>query len=160
MAFCALNTFQHLGSTEAQLATLKATRRVVVSGGLLLLDLMVPDAQYLASLDGRLTHEFSASMPDAKRLDKWVARTHDPVTQTIDTLVLFDTTNDTTGALSRTVDRYQMRYVHRFELEHLLARAGWRLISLYGSYDLSPFGSDAERMIALATWGSACAEEG
>jgi len=158
MAFSAINTFLHLSDAENQVRTLNGLRRVVVQGGLLLLDLMVPEPQYLAGLDGRLVHEMSATLPDGHRLDKWAVRTHDLATQTIDTNVFFDTTDAVTGAVSRVSDRYLTRYIHQFELEHLLERTGWRLISLYGSYDLSPFTSDSERMIALATWGRMDAE--
>lgn len=153
MAFSAINTFLHLSDSSAQLRALNGLRRVVVQGGLLLLDLMVPEPHYLAGLDGRIVHELSATLPGGDRLDKWAVRTHDLATQTIDTTVFFDTTSSATGVVSRVSDRYLTRYIHIFELEHLLELAGWRLISLYGSYDLSPFSSDSERMIALATWG-------
>jgi SAM-dependent methyltransferase len=153
MAFSAINTFLHLPNAEAQMQTLERLRTVVVEGGLLLLDLMVPDPHYLAGLDGRLIPELSRTLPDGRRVDKWVSRTHDLATQTIDTTVYFDTVDPMTGAVTRIVDAYATRYIHRFELEHLLARTGWRLISLYGSYELDPFQADSERMIALATWG-------
>ncbi len=158
MAFSAINTFLHLQDVESQLRTLNGLRRVVVQGGLLLLDLMVPDPYYLSGLDGRVVHELSATLPDGHRLDKWAVRTHDLATQTIDTTVFFDTTDAATGVVSRVSERYLTRNIHHFELEHLLERAGWRLISLYGSYDLSPYTSDSERMIALATWGRMDAE--
>jgi SAM-dependent methyltransferase len=154
MAFSAINTFLHLPDATTQLRALEGLRRVVVQGGLLLLDLMTPDPHYLVGLDGRIVHELSATLANGDRLDKWAARTHDLASQTIDTTVFFDTANATTGVVSRVSDHYLTRYIHVFELEHLLERAGWRLISLYGSYDLSPFSSESERMIALATWGS------
>lgn len=152
LAFSAINTFLHLPDAETQLATLAAIRSVVVDGGLLLLDLMAPDPHYLAGLDSRVVLEFSGTLPDGRRLDKWAARTHDLASQTIQTTVLFDTTDPVSGALARITDRYATRYIHRWELEHLLARAGWEMIALYGSYDLEPYRSDSERMIALATW--------
>lgn len=158
MAFSAINTFLHLPDSAAQLAALNGLRKVVVQGGLLLLDLMTPEPHYLASLDARVVHELVATLPDGHRLDKWAVRSHDLATQTIDTTVFFDTTNALTGVVTRVSDRYLTRYIHRFELEHVLERAGWRLISVYGSYDLSPYSSESERMIALATWGSMDAE--
>jgi SAM-dependent methyltransferase len=152
MAFSAINTFLHLEDTASQLRTLKAIRQVVVPGGLLLLDIMVPEPGYLADLDGRVIHEFSAIVEDSRRVDKWVSRTHDLATQTIDTSVFFDITNTESQVIERIVDRYRTRYIHRFELEHLLKLAGWDLVSLYGSYELEPFHSGAERMISLASW--------
>lgn len=157
MAFSAINTFLHMSSSDDQLAALKSVRSVLAEGGLLLLDVMTPDAAYLSSLDGRVSPEFSTQLPDGSRLDKWVSRTHDHATQTIDTTIYFDVSRGPGGLMERIVDRYLTRYIHRFELEHLLERAGFTLLSLYGSYDLEPFNSGSERMIALATWGSASA---
>jgi len=34
-----------------------------------------------------------------------------------------------------------MRYFFRFEAEHLLARAGFRVEHVYADYDKSPYGS-------------------
>lgn len=39
------------------------------------------------------------------------------------------------------VHRFQMRHFFRFELEHLLARSGFRLEAVYADYDGSPYGS-------------------
>jgi hypothetical protein len=34
-----------------------------------------------------------------------------------------------------------MRYLFRFEVEHLLARCGFAVEALYGDYDKCPYGS-------------------
>lgn len=150
MAFSAINTLLHLPDVESQLMTLNGLRSVVVSGGVLLLDLFAPHPEYLVTLDGRLSHEFKTLLPDGTRIDKWAARTHDLASQTVDTTVFFDATTET-GQVTRFVERYSTRYIHVFELEHLLARAGWEIVSIYGGYDLEPFDSESERMIVLAT---------
>jgi hypothetical protein len=83
-------------------------------------------------------------------LDKWVARTHDLAAQLIQTTVYFEVTTPE-GSVRRLIDHYSTRYVHLYELEHLLSRTGWDLVSLFGNYDLEPFGSDSDRILALAT---------
>jgi hypothetical protein len=40
--------------------------------------------------------------------------------------------------------------VYRFELEHLLARCGFRIDALYGGYDLAPFVEESVGMIVVA----------
>lgn len=146
----AINTFLHLPDVRSQIDTLESVRRVTTSGGIMLLDLFVPDPNYISKLDGQLTLEFQHRFDNGDRLDKLVARTHDLATQLIETTVYFDVTSPN-GAVRRLVDHYSTRYVHLYELEHLLSRTGWDLVSLFGNYDLDPFSSDSDRILALAT---------
>lgn len=153
LVFCAVNTFLHLPDVESQMLALNSVRQQTAHGGILLLDLLVPDPQYLASLDGRMEREFEITLDDDSRLDKWVVRTHDLANQAIDTTVYYDVTF-ADGELKRSVASYTTRYIHHVELEHLLARTGWEIVSLFGGYDLEPFESNSERIIVLATPGS------
>lgn len=148
-ALSAINTFLHLPDVQSQLYALESIREVVQPGGILLLDVFLPDPAYLLSLDGRVQHDFQSLLPSGDRLDKWSSRTHDIAAQIIETTVFFDITTPD-GELTRLIDSYTTRYIHVYELEHLLHRTGWELVSLYGGYDLEPFDSDAERIIALA----------
>ena len=45
------------------------------------------------------------------------------------------------GRDERLVHSTQMRYLFRFEAEHLLARNGFQVEALYADYDRSPYGS-------------------
>ena len=148
--FCAVNTFLHLPDLESQLMALEAVRGVVMSEGALLLDVFVPDPLYLTSIDGRLEREFDTLLDDGSRLDKLVTRNHDLASQTIHSTVFYDVTTPD-GGLNRSVAEYSTRYIHHFEMEHLLQRAGWEIVSIYGGYDLHPFDSESERLIVLAT---------
>ncbi len=146
----AINTFLHLIDVRSQIDTLESVRRITAPGGVMLLDLFVPDPGLISKLDGRLSLEFQHVFDSGERLDKWVARTHDLASQLIQTTVYFDVTSPN-GSVRRLVDHYSTRYVHLYELEHLLSRTGWDLVSLFGSYELEPFTSDSERILALAT---------
>lgn len=150
LIFAAINTFLHLPDSEAQLACLAAAKSLIAPGGFLLLDLLVPTPDFLLSLDGRLLLEFSTPMGTSPRLDKFVTRGHDLASQTIISTVYYDLTAPD-GTLRRQVNSYLTRYVHRFEAEHLLDRAGWNLVSTFGDYELGAFDSESERMILLAT---------
>ena len=48
------------------------------------------------------------------------------------------------------VERYRMRWYHRYELEHLLARAGFEVVAAYGDFDRKPFDRDAREMVFVA----------
>jgi hypothetical protein len=43
-----------------------------------------------------------------------------------------------------------MRWLWRFEAEHLLARAGFVLEHVYGDYELGPLSNESEQMILVA----------
>ena len=52
--------------------------------------------------------------------------------------------------MRRYVLTFTMRWVYRFELEYLLAQAGFEIAGLFGSYELDVYTSDGERLIAVA----------
>jgi SAM-dependent methyltransferase len=149
---CAVNTFLHLPDMESQLMTLDSVRRITSPEGALLLDVFVPDPQYLTTIDGRIEREFDTLLDDGSRLDKWVTRNLDLASQMIHTTVYYDVTTPN-GNVSRSFGEYSTRYIHHFEMEHLLERSGWEIVSVYGGYDLHPFDSESERLIVLATPG-------
>ena len=45
------------------------------------------------------------------------------------------------GRTERLVHSFTMRYLFRYEAEHLLVRAGFDIVTVYSGYDRSPFGS-------------------
>jgi hypothetical protein len=51
----------------------------------------------------------------------------------------------------RRLAAFELRYVHRYEMELLLKQAGLKLEGAYGSYDLEPYESDSPRMISVAS---------
>jgi hypothetical protein len=50
---------------------------------------------------------------------------------------------------SDTVD-IRMRWLHRFELEHLLARAGFEDVRIYGGFDRRPYDHDSGEQVVIA----------
>ena len=45
------------------------------------------------------------------------------------------------GRQERLVHRFHMRYLFRFEAEHLLARSGFEVENVYSDYDKSSYGA-------------------
>jgi len=45
------------------------------------------------------------------------------------------------GRTQRLVHAFPMRYLFRFEAEHLLARCGFKIEDIYADFDKSPYGS-------------------
>jgi hypothetical protein len=47
-------------------------------------------------------------------------------------------------------ERFRMRWYHRFELEHLLARDGFEIAALYGGFDRRPYDRASEDALIVA----------
>lgn len=152
MAFVAVNSFMHLAAVRDQIATLALARQALTRHGLLILDLFNPDPQRILSEDNRLVLDREYDL-DGRHVQKFVAIDSDLANQTSFVTYLYDET-DSAGQFTRRTMRFTMRWFYRYELEHLLARSGFMLRSLYGSYDLEAYESGSSRLIAIATPGS------
>lgn len=148
MAFVAVNSFMHLEEVRDQLAALANARRALGRRGLLVLDLFNPDPAEIAREDNRLVLDREYEL-DGRQVQKFIAIDSDAASQISRVTYLYDETG-ADGALTRRTMRFSMRWFYRYELEHLLARAGFTLRNLYGSYDLDDYGPGSPRLIAVA----------
>jgi SAM-dependent methyltransferase len=135
--------FQHLTTVEDQIACLKTIRRHLTPDGRLVLDLFNPSLPYLA--DPTRLDEFGdepeITMPDGRRVLRRARITgRDYFDQVQDTELIYYVTHPD-GKQERLVHSFPMRYLFRFEAEHLLARCGFEVEALYADYDRSPYGS-------------------
>ncbi len=149
LAFVAVNSFMHLAGIPDQLAALAVARRALRRKGSLIIDLYNPDPNRLLSEDNRLALEHTFEI-DGRQVQKLVAVDSDPASQQSYVTYLYDET-DAEGRLSRQQVQFTMRWLYRYELEHLLARAGFALHQLYGSYDLEAYAASSPRLIAVAS---------
>ena len=134
--------FQHLVTTEEQLACLATIRRHLGLGGRLILDLFNPSLEALTRPVGELSApdaEFTS--PDGRQVTRRYRITaRDLAAQVNHVEMLYEITYPD-GREERLVHAFSMRWLYRFEAEHLLARAGYRVEQVYSGYDRSPFGS-------------------
>jgi hypothetical protein len=73
----------------------------------------------------------------------------DPGTQILRVRMRYQRERDGRALGSQEVE-FQMRWFHRFELEHLLARAGFREIAIHGDFARGPFAADSPEIVAIA----------
>lgn len=135
--------FQHLTTVEDQLACLRTIHRHLIPAGRLVLDLFNPSIPYL--VDPGRSEEFgdepAFAMPDGRRILRRARITgRDYFHQMQDTELIYYVTHPD-GRHERLVHSFPMRYLFRFEAEHLLARCGFEVEALYADYDRSPYGS-------------------
>jgi SAM-dependent methyltransferase len=135
--------FQHLMTVGDQLSCLASIRRHLVDDGVLILDVFNPSLDALVNrpVGVEFGDEPEFSMSDGRRIvrrHKMLA--HDRFNQTNDfEFVYYVTYPD--GREERFVQSFRLRYLFRFEMEHLLARAGFEVEHVYAGFDKSAYGS-------------------
>ena len=144
-----LNGLMHLSTMAAQRAALASVRRALDPRGMLVIDVLNPTPEMLATLDGRVQHEGSWRESDGTVIDRFSARTHESAEQRIDTELWYDLT-DPKGHIRRVRSGFPMRYLVASELGLLLEISGFVEWKRYGSYDLDPFDDTSDRLIVTA----------
>jgi len=149
MALCALNTFAYLASTGDQSAMLRGVKPLLVSHGLLLLDLTPPWPHLLPPSGGEIVSQGTYPDSDGAAVHKLMTGQAEPSTQLHHVTLIYDH-EAADGTLRRVSQQLDLRSTGRFEMELLLKLSGYTMENLYGSYDLDDFGDESERMIFVA----------
>jgi len=144
--------FQHLISVHEQMACLRCANHHLEASGKLILDVFHLDFRRMC--DPKYTSETEdfadVELPDGRK----VRRTHRMVAyhraeQYNDIEMIYYLTHPD-GRTERLVQAFPFRYLFRYEVEHLLARCGFRVAELFGNFDRSPFTDDSPQMIFVA----------
>lgn len=135
--------FQHLIRVGDQLSCLRSIHRHLADGGHLVLDLFNPWLEALVdkNLGKEAGEEPEFLTPDGRRVvRRHMIRSRDYSNQVIQAQLIYYVTYPD-GRNERLVHEFAMRYAFRFEAEHLLARSGFEVESVYADYDKTPYGS-------------------
>ena len=157
---CPFAGFQQLLTVDQQLACLERCRVHLLPRGRLVLDLPNPDpapAEY--ARDGLGNGEPVVQLvdwTDGRRIRWWMTVTgYDRALQCNECEVTYEVVSADGEKTRRMTETVSLRYTFRYELEHLLFRAGFRLAALYGDYDCSPLGDESPALIVVAESGGA-----
>lgn len=135
-------TFLHNLTTEDQLATLAACRDALEPGGRLALNVFNPDVRLIAR---RMEQDPDRWEPFAAWEGYQARNDYAPAAQVVTTSLRV---RDAAGKWRRTSIR--LRYVHRYEMQHLLERSGFEVESLFGGFAGEPFGEGSTEMVWIA----------
>jgi SAM-dependent methyltransferase len=135
--------FQHLTTVEDQFACLASIRRHLDPGGHLVLDLFNP---WLEALVNRppgeeLDEGPPFHTPDGRHVVRRFKLVSEDRFQQVNRVELIYYITHPDGREERLVHSFAMRYLFRFEAEHLLARAGFVVEHLYSGFDKGAYGS-------------------
>jgi len=147
-------SFQHLLTVEDQINCLTSIHRHLKPGGKLILDIFNPSLTHLTkdNLGEEVNLEPEFTTPEGitvRRCNKTVSR---DLFNQINQVELIYYLIHPDGREERLVHAFSMRYLFRFEAEHLLVRCGFKVEEVYADYQKNPFGSTYPgELIFLAT---------
>lgn len=149
MIISSLNSIMHLTNPGQQREMLAAAYSYLKPGGRLVIDTLNPSVAHMNHLLDTTHLEGSWRAEDGTTIDKWGHRQSGQESQVIDTLIWYDQIRED-GEYRRTRSRFDLRYVHQSELALMLELAGFLSVDWYGTYELDPWDSAADRIIAIA----------
>lgn len=140
LVICPFRAFQHLLDVPSQLATLANVRRHLAPGGTFAFDVFDPKLALLAAPppDERLEATFMLDGVPTRRYGRVRA---DQAAQILEVTFRFEPPQ--IGGSTE----MKLRWFHRYELEHLLARAGFTDLTIYGGFDRRPWRPEGETVV-------------
>ena len=140
---------QHLTTIEDQLQFLASVRRHLRPDGLLIFDVFNPLMKALASDRSSEQAEVPPqSLPDGRTMSRSVRVPRVRwVDQVSEIELIYYVTDPRSGETIRHVKAFEMRWYQHAELHHLIARAGFDVISIEGDFDGAPLEDGAPEQV-------------
>lgn len=135
--------FQHLETVDDQRATLAALRRLLRPGGHLVLDLFNPSLPLLGD-ERWLREPFvepAIDLPDGRRVVRSLRLASRDYATQVQVVEIAHEITWPDGRVERHADTTRLRYIFRYEAEHLLEREGFTVEAVYADYDGRPYGT-------------------
>jgi len=143
-------SFHHLYTVDRQLSALRGIRSRLTADGLAVFSLFRPDLEDLHANVGKMLVSYERKRPETgTRVVQRFRITCDFPAQ-MGFLDYYWDEYRGKRKIGRDHAPMRWRWFHRFEFQHLLARAGLRAVRLVGGYDGRPFDDRCEEMIFFA----------
>jgi SAM-dependent methyltransferase len=151
-------SFLHLLTVEDQIKTLASIQRHLRPGGRLVLNFFQPSiptiAAHMTSTGSALKFFREWTDPQTShRVVCWETRAYNAATQIIDETRVLDVVDHDSQVVDRQYRSLTLRWIYRFEFEHLLARTGYEVEALYGDFERAPFDEGSAEMVWIARRG-------
>ena len=142
-------SFLHMETPQEQLTCLSSVYRSLVPGGHLILNMFVPDPAFIVSQDRKRNLHSEFTDERGRHCEIWVVPEYEITTQEI-TINASVEAYEGKKLVDTTEGQLRVRMIHRFEMEHLLARSGFEIEDLYGDFDERPLTEGCVEMIWVA----------
>jgi cyclopropane fatty-acyl-phospholipid synthase-like methyltransferase len=163
MIYIPFRSFQHLLTVDSELRCLELVREHLKDDGLFVLDVFVPN---MARIAGYSAVQSSGDPQQAKKKDRWekefsrkneetestITRYHhaqaDLAQQIIEVVMKWEERDASGKLVARKEGDFKLRYIFRYELEHLLCRSGFAP-EICGTFDRKPYNYVSGETIAI-----------
>ncbi|MBI4337125.1 MAG: methyltransferase domain-containing protein [Chloroflexi bacterium] len=154
LAILPYHTFQVLLTVEEQKATLANIYQHLRPGGCLAFDLAVVTPEELAAPPSTPFHWRDIHDPQSgRRFVVWAENCFDRDSQVDYARLTIDEVDGEQRSLQRYYRDYTMRYLGRYEAQHLLELCGFEVEALYGDFSRGAFTEDSDEMVWVARRG-------
>jgi SAM-dependent methyltransferase len=137
----------HITEAKDHVRLFENMRRHVAPGGRLIFDCFHPKLSMLAAPQAE---KLAMDRVEGGRRIRRYWSTVPHVARQVNDVTLRWEIEDEQARIEHAETRFEMRWFYRFELEHLLGRAGFEVVALYGNFDRSPLTDDSPEMIFVA----------
>jgi SAM-dependent methyltransferase len=142
-------SFLLLLTVAEQKACLARIHEHLVPEGRLALNIFNPSILYIADWLRDKGERWLRSVPEPGR-EMWVNRRYSPASQRLDETRAEVQLSDEGAVIQRVERDLRLRWVYRYEMEHLLALSGFEVEALFGWFDGSPFTEESDEMVWIA----------
>ena len=153
LALVAVKSFAYLTETEDQLRCLRSIYEHLRPGGRFAIDLLHPYPDWIGARDKSMRDDLLQRVPDRgftlSRVESVVSTDLSRQVRVIRSI--YEVIDDNGAVINKRFVEWPFRWIHRFEAEHLLQRAGFEVEAVYGGYKREPFTSDSAVMLFVAT---------
>lgn len=144
LIYVPFRAFLHLMTARDQVDALENIHRHLLPGGRLALNFFDPDLGLIAGSDAAVggvlkrTGDEFVDPRSGNLLIEWATVHYHQVRQEIEQYFIYEELDRRGRVVNRFYRALRMRYIFRYEFEHLLARCGFTVEALYGSWDRGP----------------------
>jgi SAM-dependent methyltransferase len=142
-------SFLLLLTVEQQKSCLACIRDHLVENGRLALNIFNPSIPHIADWLGAKRGMWQRSQDELRR-ELWFSRNYQPAAQQLDEVRAEVKLDDAGAIISRVERNLRLRWVYRYEMEHLLALSGFEVEALYGWFDCQEFSDESQDMVWVA----------
>jgi SAM-dependent methyltransferase len=144
----AFRAFQHLVSVDDQLRCLARVREHLAPGGCFAFDVFAPRLQRLALEEEPEAPDLHFEQ-DGVQVVRYARVARDLPSQSMRVHFRYER-REGERIVGEERAAFTMRWFHRYELEHLMARAGFRDVHIHGAFDGSPVGPGSTAFVVVA----------